>query len=64
MNFLNKAVVSSYNFNYPFFIMACQMSATVIFLDLLRTLKLTKLSSYSLKEGTEFLPCSLRNLVN
>ena len=23
MNFLNKAVVSSYEFNYPFFIMSC-----------------------------------------
>jgi hypothetical protein len=26
MNFLNKVVVSSYGFNYPFFIMACQVS--------------------------------------
>jgi len=59
MNFLNKAVVSSYNFNYPFFIMACQMVATVIFLDLFRVLKIIKLPPYSLKEGVEFLPCSL-----
>lgn len=59
MNFLNKAVVSSYDFNYPFFIMTCQMTATVIFLDLLRTLKFTKLNSYSFKDGVEFLPCSL-----
>ena len=36
MNFLNKAVVSSYNFNYPFFIMVCQMVTTIIFLDTLR----------------------------
>jgi len=59
MNFLNKAVVSSYNFNYPFFIMACQMVVTVIFLDLFRVLKIIKLSAYSLKDGVEFLPCSL-----
>ena len=36
MNFLNKAVVSSYNFNYPFFIMTCQMVTTIIFIDTLR----------------------------
>ena len=36
MNFLNKAVVSSYNFNYPFFIMVCQMVTTIIFLDTMR----------------------------
>ena len=36
MNFLNKAVVSSYNFNYPFFIMVCQMVTTIIFLDTVR----------------------------
>ena len=59
MNFLNKAVVSSYEFNYPFFIMACQMLATVIVLDIIRTLKLSPLSAYSLKDGVEFLPCSL-----
>lgn len=59
MNFLNKAVVSSYHFNYPFFIMACQMLSTLVFLDLMRTLKLNTLSAYSLRDGVEFLPCSL-----
>ena len=59
MNFLNKAVVSSYDFNYPFFIMSCQMVATVIFLDILRLLKISKLNPYSLKEGVDFLPASL-----
>jgi len=59
MNFLNKAVVSSYEFNYPFFIMSCQMVVTVVFLDIFRILKLIKLPAYSLKEGVEFLPCSL-----
>jgi len=59
MNFLNKAVVSSYEFNYPFFIMACQMVVTVIFLDLFRITKVLKLPAYTLKEGVDFLPCSL-----
>ena len=59
MNFLNKAVVSSYEFNYPFFIMACQMVVTVLCLDFLRVVKIIKLPAYSMKEGLEFLPCSL-----
>ena len=59
MNFLNKAVVSSYDFNYPFFIMSCQMLATIIFLDISRLLKISKLNTYSLKEGVDFLPASL-----
>jgi len=59
MNFLNKAVVSSYEFNFPFFIMACQMLVTVMCLDVLRILKVVKLPVYTLREGAEFLPCSL-----
>lgn len=59
MNFLNKAVVSSYEFNYPFFIMACQMLVTVVVLDLLRVVKLIKLPQYNMKDGLDFLPCSL-----
>ena len=53
MNFLNKAVVSSYEFNYPFFIMSCQMVVTVVVLDIFRILKLIKLPAYSLKDGVE-----------
>ena len=59
MNFLNKAVVSSYEFNYPFFIMSCQMVVTVVVLDLLRLLRLAKLPAYSLRDGAAFLSCSL-----
>ena len=72
MNFLNKAVVSSYNFNFPFFILACQMAVTIILLDLLRFLKILQVSEsknlglylehqvpgFTLKEGLDFLPCS------
>merc|ERR1719336_1408886 len=58
MNFLNKAVVSSYAFNFPFFILACQMAVTIILLHLLRFLRILKLPSLSLKESLDFLPCS------
>lgn len=59
MNFLNKAVVSSYNFNYPFTIMACQMIVTIVFLDTLRHTGKLKLPSYSYKEGLDFLSASI-----
>jgi len=59
MNFLNKAVVSSYNFNYPFTIMACQMIVTILFLDTLRHTGKLKLPGYSYKEGLEFLAASI-----
>lgn len=59
MNFLNKAVVSSYDFNYPFSIMACQMIVTILFLDTLRLTGSIKLPNYSLKDGVDFLPASL-----
>ncbi|KAK7082574.1 Meckelin [Halocaridina rubra] len=36
MAFLNKAVVSEYQFNFPFFILACQMLLTVCILECLR----------------------------
>jgi len=59
MNFLNKAVVSSYNFNYPFTIMACQMIVTIIFLDTLRHFGKLKLPGYNYREGIEFLSASV-----
>jgi solute carrier family 35 protein len=59
MNFLNKAVVSSYEFNYPFTIMACQMIFTIVLLDSLRISGNLKMQWYSLQEGVQFLPASL-----
>lgn len=59
MNFLNKAVVSSYNFNYPFFIMVCQMVTTIIFLDTMRMAGYLNLPPYSFRDGKDFLPASL-----
>jgi len=59
LNFLNKAVVSSYQFNYPFFIMSLQMIITVIFLDTLRIVGKLQIKPFSIKEGLDFLPASL-----
>ncbi|XP_023323853.1 UDP-galactose/UDP-glucose transporter 7 [Eurytemora carolleeae] len=59
MNFLNKAIVSSYEFNYPFTIMACQMVFTIILLDSLRISGFLKMHWFSLQDGIEFLPASL-----
>jgi len=59
MNFLNKAIVSSYNFNYPFSIMACQMMVTILFFDGFRFLGVMKLPTYSISEGVAFLGASL-----
>ena len=46
MNFLNKAVVSSYAFNFPFFILACQMAVTIVLLDLLRFLRILQVGEW------------------
>ena len=49
MNFLNKAVVSSYNFNFPFFILASQMAVTIILLDLLRFLRILQVAELQIQ---------------
>ncbi|ROT75065.1 hypothetical protein C7M84_006406 [Penaeus vannamei] len=36
MAFVNKAVISQYKFNYPFFLLACQMLITICVLEALR----------------------------
>lgn len=59
MNFLNKVIVSTYEFNYPYLIMTCQMIVTVIFLDLLRHFGCQDLKPYSFQSAQDFLPASL-----
>jgi len=51
LNFLNKAVVSSYNFNFPFFIMFCQMLLVIGVLSILRTFRIISIEEYSFKKG-------------
>jgi solute carrier family 35 protein len=59
MNFLNKAVLSSYGFNYPFFLMACQMAVTVVLLEVLHSLQLVNLPPFTIAEAVQLLPCSI-----
>lgn len=59
MNFLNKAVLNSYEYNHPFFIMACQMLVTVICVDILRMSGAVKVKPYTLEDGKQLLPASL-----
>ena len=54
MNFLNKAVVSSYAFNFPFFILASQMAVTIILLDLLRFLRILQVNVKSQNQGLTY----------
>ncbi|KAG0713693.1 UDP-galactose/UDP-glucose transporter 7 [Chionoecetes opilio] len=59
MAFLNKAVMNSYQFPFPFFIMACQMLVTVIFLEMLRSFGKVVLPAYTWKSARGFLAPSL-----
>ncbi|KAG8185711.1 hypothetical protein JTE90_000700 [Oedothorax gibbosus] len=54
MAFTNKAILTSYKFHFPFFIMACQMILCVIFLEILRITQLSNIPKYSLKSGKSF----------
>ncbi|XP_050730848.1 uncharacterized protein LOC127005789 isoform X2 [Eriocheir sinensis] len=59
MAFLNKAVIYSYEFPFPFFIMACQMLVTVLFLELAASLGKVKLPAYTWRSARSFLAPSL-----
>ncbi|KAK8402802.1 hypothetical protein O3P69_000845 [Scylla paramamosain] len=59
MAFLNKAVMNSYEFPFPFFIMACQMLVTVLFLEMLGSLGKLSLPSYTWKSARSFLAPSM-----
>jgi len=59
MNFLNKAILSSYTFNFPFFIMTCQMVITVICLESIRLFTDSSISKFTFEDGKKFLPASL-----
>lgn len=59
MAFLNKAVMNSYEFPFPFFIMACQMLVTVLFLEMLGSLGKVSLPSYTWKSARSFLAPSM-----
>ncbi|XP_014677618.1 PREDICTED: solute carrier family 35 member D3-like [Priapulus caudatus] len=55
MAFLNKAVLNTYGFNYPFFIMTLQMLFSVVVLEALRLTNKVNIPAYSLARGRYFL---------
>ena len=59
MTFVNKTVLDTYKFDYPFFIMLAQMVFTVVLLELLRLGGLIKLHSYTFTRGKSFFLPSL-----
>jgi len=59
MNFLNKAILSSYSFNFPFYIMSCQMLMTLVILEIMRVFTESSISKFTCTDGRKFLPASL-----
>jgi len=59
MAFANKAVLTSYSFNYPFFLVTCQMAISIIVLELLRLTGQTSLVPFTLSRGRMFLAPSI-----
>ena len=59
MTFVNKTMLDTYKFDYPFFIMLSQMVFTVIIFELLRLAGVIKLHSYTLARGKSFFLPSL-----
>lgn len=59
MAFLNKAVINSYEFPFPFFIMACQMLVTVLFLEMLGSLGKVNVPAYTWRSARSFLAPSM-----
>lgn len=55
MAFVNKAVLTAYSFNYPFFLVTCQMAFSIVILELLRLTGRTSLVSFTLSRGLWFL---------
>ncbi|ELU16612.1 hypothetical protein CAPTEDRAFT_101209 [Capitella teleta] len=59
MAFANKAVLSHYNFDYPFFLVTCQMVVAIVLLESLRLTQTTSLVRFSLQRGRDFLMPSI-----
>lgn len=55
MAFANKAVLSSYNFDYPFFLVTCQMVFAIILLESLRLAGGTSLVKFTFERGRSFI---------
>jgi solute carrier family 35 protein len=64
MAFVNKAVLTSLNFHYPFLIMIGQMIFTIVLLEVLSLLKKIELPKYTFERGLDFLFPSLCYALN
>lgn len=54
MAFINKALMTTYDFDYPVFIMVVQMMFTIFILELLSCFKWIQLPKYTLTRGRTF----------
>lgn len=54
MAFINKALMTSYKFDYPVLIMVMQMVFTIFILELLSWLRMIELPKYTLSRGKSF----------
>ncbi|XP_076074417.1 uncharacterized protein LOC143045654 [Mytilus galloprovincialis] len=54
MAFINKALMTTFKFDYPVFIMVVQMIFTIFILELLSCLQLIQLPKYTLSRGKSF----------
>jgi len=55
LTFLNKAVLSSYDFNFPFLVLTLQILVTIATLEVLCHLEVISLPPYTLRQGLDFL---------
>lgn len=55
MAFVNKAVLTSYGYNYPLFIVSCQMIFSIILLEGLNLCGRIQLTPFSLSRGYSFI---------
>ena len=64
MAFANKAVLSTYSYNYPVFLVTVQMIVTIVILEILRGVSITNLPGYTLDRGRTFFFPSLFYALN
>lgn len=64
MSFANKAILSHYDYDYPLFIISCQMVFTIIVLEGLGHLEVIELDKFTLAAGKEFFLPSLCYAIN
>ena len=55
MTFINKALLTTYSFDFPTFLVATQMIATILILELLRFSSILQFKEYTMERGKGFL---------